>query len=283
MADKSASSKVRDFFSGPTGAAMGAIVGLAVGALVGRFMLAPTSSNVTNLNSTTLKSENMRQIVCSYDNSGQSDTVTFGDVIKATGVTPNADGTYDIPTADDVILVVRNRVLDATANREGIKVTDEDLEKEATETYGAESLQDMATRYGYEPDQLKVILSRAIINQKLQERVAGKIPEQPTYPDEPEAGKESEATKAYADYILSLAGDRWDGEGWGDPNGIWATTMSKSETFTPEAATHEDALLAYQAAYQEYTEAYGKQQDTWRDYANDLYKGVTIHMGTIAQ
>ena len=115
-----------------------------------------------------------------------------------------------------------------------------------------------------------------------EEIVGGELPTMPEAPTAAEEGKEAEVTKAYAEYIINIAGDAWDAKkkAWKEADGAYATALADS-TFSADGASYNDAQTAYYVAYQIYSEAQNAVQTQWSDYVNGLLSQATITMNTL--
>lgn len=262
--------------------------GLAAALMTGLVGCSSTG-NVNTVGSTTISSDATKQIAATYTYNGKQNTITYDDAIKYQGGTANEDGTYPVPTAESCVNLARQRIMQEHAKEKGVTVTDDDMAKYVKDQFGAESVDEMASSFGYEKDQLKEMLTDSIVQQKLFDQVTeGKSPTAPEYPAQPDEGKENEATKAYAEYITKLAGDAWDASanggkgGWKDPEGLFAVSCTDYE-ITNDSANYNAAVAAYQAAYQDYSNKMTEFQTQWTDYMNQLYKDSPITLSSLVQ
>lgn len=282
MSDKSKSKTFN--LSGENGniakAAIAGVCGIALGFVIGHFAVAPATGNVNKIGSTTTDQNNFNQVVCTYTTNGGTKTITMEDAVNYMGGTTNAEGNYNVPSAEAILSLARNQIIEDVAKDSGITVTDDEMEDYAKKTYSVNSIKEMADTFGYEENQLKDMLRSTIIMQKLQEQKSGTISDPPVYPEQPK--DEKEVTKENADAIIAYAGDNWKDGKWAKDDGDWAKTM-KDLKFSADGADYEAVLAAYQLAYQEYSEKYSEQQAAWTDYVNTLYKDSTIAIGTMVQ
>lgn len=258
-------------------------------ALMGGMVGCSGTGNVNTVGSTTISSDATKQIAATYTYNGKQNTITYEDAIKYQGGATNEDGTYPVPTAEACLNLARQRIMQEHAKDKGVTVTDDDMAKYVKDQFGAESVDEMASSFGYEKDQLKEMLNDSIVQQKLFDQVTeGKSPTAPEYPAQPAEGKENEATKAYAEYITKLAGDAWDASanggkgGWKDPEGMFAISCADYE-ITNDSANYNAAVAAYQAAYQDYSNKMTEFQQQWTDYMNQLYKDSPITLSSLVQ
>jgi hypothetical protein len=262
-------------------AAIAGVAGIALGFIIGHFAIAPATGNVNKIGNTTTDQNNFNQVVCTYTTPKGTKTITMGDAIKyQSGGTTNAEGKYTVPSAESILALARNQILEETAKEAGITVTDDEINEYAKKTYSVNSIQEMAQTFGYEENQLKEMIKNAIVMEKLQEQKSGEISQPPAYPETP--ADQNAVTKENADAIIKYAGDNWKNGAWANPDGDWAKAM-KDQNFSADGADYAAVLAAYQVAYQEYSEKYSEQQAAWTDYVNTIYKDSTIALGTMMQ
>lgn len=285
---KKASKKLR-MPQGTELAVAGTIAGLILGGIFGVFVIGPgsTAANVTNLNETTAKSDQLSQIIASYTYKGKNYTVSLQDAVNYLGGTTNENGDYEMPSTDEIVAFARSEIVNLEAQNANIEATDEEVTDYIKDYFEVEDISELE-QFGYNQDQIKDLARRNVMLDKLQTSIIGeKRYEEPKYPTPAEDGKEDEATTEYADYIKSLAGDAWTGDKWADTEDGKAFSEAfgaeEGATFDGSTANYKAANVAFQVAYQKYSQLASEQTLKWTEYTNDLYKGSTITVATLVQ
>lgn len=285
----------------------GACAALVLGVLIGRFALGGGAAGGSSAlaGKTAVAESQLDTALATYTYGGKTGTVTVRDAILQTSTLESAvdaEGNYTIPAADRALTVARNRIIEEEAVNRGITVTDEDLAAYSTETLGTDDFASIAASYGMDEETVKELLRSSAVMTKLRDSVvedaggatAPEAPEAPATKTETvvneETGEEETTevedtapTKAYADYIIALAGDEWDSTNgtWASPDGPYATALASYEV-TPEGATYEAANAAYYVAYQVYSQAQTDVSTQWADFVNGLLSNATITISTLA-
>ncbi len=264
---------------------VGVAVACAVlGILVGRFLLGGGSGSA--LGKTTLQESELDTTVATYVYNGKSHNLSARDVITSQSSLNSSkkdDGSYALPSADKILAAARSQILQEEVKSRNIEVSDEDRDAFATKYIGTTNYDSVASSYGMDADTVKRMLSQSAALAKLRGQVvttdAGT---QPTAPDKPESGKEDEATAAYAQYVIGLAGDEWDSSAnaWKSSDGAYATALA-DHTVTNDSATYEAAQAAYHVAYQKYSTAASAGASQWTDFVNGLLSKATISMSAL--
>ena len=264
-----------------------AIAALVVGLLVGMFALGGSGSSAAT-GKTTLGEADLKAPMATYTYKGTSGTVTVGDVIEESSSLEAAatdEGAYAVPTADTALGVVRNKILVGEAEAQGITVTDEDVAAYAASTLGTDDFEAIASSYGMDAGAVKTLLRESCLMGKLRDSIVTAqdvaMPEPPEAPaSDDDANK---ATKAYADYIIALAGDEWDAkkDTWASDDGPYASSLSGMYDISSKGATYEAATAAYYIAYQLYATEQSAVDAQWTDYVNGILSNATIHIYTL--
>ena len=227
-----------------------------------------------------LTEDQLDQAVGSYTYNGAKHDITARDVYEMQGgveLMKTAEGTYSAPSASTVITYVQNCILLSEAESRGITVSDNEIADYAEQQLGTSDYSAIAEKYQVSEEQIKQIAHDFVMIQKLNAQIVPDMPEVPEAPEEPEEGAEDEPTKAYADYIIKLAGDEWDAEAgtWASEGGPYQQALA-DEDFSADGATYEQAQMAYYVAYQDYSTAASEGQQTWLDFANGLYANASV-------
>lgn len=263
---------------------------LVVGVLCGYFLLGGAAGGSISLDGrTTLSSGELDSSIASYTYNGRRVSVTARDVITSSGASldsvANDDGTYNVPSASDVLAYAQNQIiLDDAANR-GITASDEEISDYAEQMLGSSDLASIASTYGIDEQTVRDTFEESVIVTKLRDAVCDvELPEQPTEPTEPEEGAEDIPTAEYADYIIALLGDEWDSEAgtWARTDGDYYATLSTYE-ITNDGATYAAAQAAYNVAYGKYSDAATQMSEDWSSYTTSLLSSATIQIGSLAE
>ncbi len=232
-----------------------------------------------------LSKDQLDATVASYTYNGKKTNITAREAIKSQyslSSVKTDDGKYTAPSADTILSYVRNQILLDDAESRGITVTAKEMKKYAKQTIGISSYKTMASQYGVTKAQAKEIVRQSCVLQKLYKKVTPSTnATAPTAPDEPadEDNQTDDEKKAYAEYIIKLAGKEWDSKKgtWKSTDGTYATALS-GEEFTADSATYSQAMTAYYTAYQQYSSKTSKASNKWTDYVNDLYANASIEI-----
>ncbi len=227
-----------------------------------------------------LTEDQLDQAVGSYTYNGAKHDITAREAIEAQyslDAVKTDDDTYPAPSADTVLAYARNQILLAEAESRGIEVSEDEMSDYAEEMLKTSDYESIADQYQVTVDQAKQIVRENALVQKLYDQIVPDMPEVPEAPEEPEESAEDEPTKAYADYIIKLAGDEWDAEAgtWASEGGPYQQALA-GEDFSADGATYEQAQMAYYVAYQDYSTAASEGQQTWLDFANGLYANASV-------
>lgn len=264
------------------------IICLALGLLLGRFVLGGGSSagGASMVGSTTVTEEQLDSAFATYTYNGTDQVITVREVIDQTSTLDDAkddEGNYKLPSAEYALTVARNKILMAEVESRGITVSDDDVSAYAEENLGTSDYDALGSTYGMDPDMVKQLIEENCRVNALREEVVGaELPAMPEAPEAPEEGAEDKATKAYAKYIIDLAGDEWDADKgtWASEDGRYATALADYKV-TKKSATYEAAETAYYLAYQIYSEKQTELNETWTTFYNGLMSNASIQVSTL--
>ncbi len=261
---------------------------LIVGVLAGHFLLGGTSGVSLN-GRTALSAGELDSTIATYTFDGKTTNVTAREVLEevqgSTAVPANDDGTYNVPSASDVLSYVQNEILLADAEARGLSVSDEEISEYASSSLGTDDLAAIAEQAGMDEQAVKDVLRENLLASKLQQAVATvTLPEQPTAPEEPADGEEDTATEEYASYVIALLGDEWDSEAndWARTDGTYYATLSGYE-ISNDAATYAAASAAYSVASSAYQDATTQISEEWAAYTDSLLSRATVQLGSLAE
>ena len=264
-----------------------AVVCLAAGIVLDHFVLRGVFANSSSLqDQTTVSESGLDTVIASYTYDGTAHDIKIREVIEENSTLDNAkndDGTYDIPSADDVLTYARTQILDQAVEDKGITVSDDEVDAYAEQYLGTSDYDTIASNWGLDADTAKKTIKESCALSKLRDEVAGTLSvTMPSAPTEAADGQEDVATADYGAYVVGLLGDEWDttNETWARTDGPYYQALS-DQTFSSNSATYNQALLAYQVAYTQYTQAYSEQSQKWTDYVGGLLSNATIEIYTL--
>ena len=261
------------------------VVALVVGVLCGHFLLSSGSGKATG--STTISESDLDSTIATYTYNGSSHAITAREVIEQNGSIENQsndDGSYNVPSADDVLSYARNAVVLEEANAQGISVTDDDVSAYAQSTLGTDDYATIGSNYGLDEDATKSLLHDAAVIKKLRDSVVTTtVPDQPTAPTAPSDGNEDTTSADYAQYIIGLAGDEWDSANntWASTDGTYYSALS-TYSISNDSAGYAAAEQAYYVAYSNYSAAASQASSEWTTYVNTLLSKTSIQIGSLA-
>jgi hypothetical protein len=256
-----------------------------VGVLCGHFLLSSGSGKATG--STTISESDLDSTIATYTYNGSSHAITAREVIEQNGSIENQandDGSYNVPSADDVLSYARNAVVLEEANAQGISVTDDDVSAYAQSTLGTDDYATIGSNYGLDEDATKSLLHDAAVIKKLRDSVVTTtVPDQPTAPTAPSDGNEDTTSADYAQYIIGLAGDEWDSANntWASTDGTYYSALS-TYSISNDSASYAAAEQAYYVAYSNYSAAASQASSEWTTYVNTLLSKTSIQIGSLA-
>lgn len=259
-----------------------AVVCLVLGGVVGHFCFNGTSS----LGSQTLQEADLDTVVARYTYNGQTYEITAKDVItQSTSLdsVANDDGSYTVPTADNIIDLARNQIMQKVVDAQDITVSDDDMDAYAQQYLGSSDYATIASNYNMDEDSVKNLVRQSCALFKLRSQVVtAEIPSQPAAPSKPADGAEDTPTADYATYIINLAGDEWDSETgtWKDSSSTYASALADYQ-ITNDSATYAAAQAAYYVAYQQYSTASQTASQQWTNYVNDQLSKANIEIYTM--
>lgn len=255
-----------------------AVCGIAVGAIggIGVYTLvnADKPIGVTEISPDDAKG----LVVARYTYDGSTHDVTAQDMIDALGTnaTKKDDGNYGMPSADTAITVARDQIIMDECDKQGITVSDDELNTYMEQSYGTTDTAEVAKEYNVDEDQIKEGFQKSARSHKLYLQVTGT-----TDDGAPEMPASDADAKALGDYVIGLLGDNWDSD-----KGTWANTDNDfydtlGADWDPSSTTQGEAQSAYQLASQHYQETYTNAYFKWSDYVNGLMSKCTIDIYTL--
>lgn len=257
-------------------------VALIVGLSIGKFALGTNLGNMTATNSTAVSPQQSGEIVANYTYGGKTYNITLDDMFSYNDSAANAndDGSYAMPTTEEIISYARKQIIADTAAKKNISVSEQDKLDYIKNQFGAETMEDLAVSMGRTTEQTDQLVTEALIQTKLYEEVAGTMPDLPAFPDYPENEDEEAKVEAYATYITEIAGEEFADGKWADENGEFAKALPD---FDGKTASYRDATAAYQVLYNRANTKMNELNQKWLDFENETLKDCAITIGTLIQ
>ncbi len=266
------------------------VLGLAAGALVGFFF--PKEEIAYLHEKTSITSEELDSTVASYTLGNAIHEITAREALESTASLEsqqNEDGTYPMPSAETILNVARNQLLQGAVEDEGIEVGDQDIESYKQQVFGSEDVSTLAEKYSMSEEQFEQMLAEGAGVELLYEKVVGthvdgsraSVPELPPVP---EAGEEGTPTAEYGAYVVGLLGDNWDNgtNTWANRDNPYYAVMA-NDVFSIDGATYDQAMEAYYVAYSQQVRDYAPGLDAWDAYLADLLAQAEITIGELVQ
>ncbi len=232
---------------------------------------------------TTVSQDELDLRLGSYSYSGQTVSVSVREAIEESmslDAAKNADGSYSVPSADNVLALARNRLLVADAQARGLSVSDEEVAAYAQATYGTADYAAIAVGYQMTAEQAAAHMKDAALLKKLRDTVVSTAqPTAPQAPTAPEDGAQDDPRPEYAAYLLALVGDEWDAAAntWAREDGPYRAVLS-SYTISNDGATYSAAQAAFEVAQRLYADAEQQIATEWTAYVNEILAQVTIEI-----
>lgn len=257
-------------------------VALIVGLSIGKFALGTNLGNMTATNSTAVSPQQSGEIVANYTYGGKTYNITLDDMFSYNDSAANAndDGSYAMPTTEEIISYARKQIIADTAAKKNISVSEQDKLDYIKNQFGAETMEDLAVSMGRTTEQTDQLVTETLIQTKLYEEVAGTMPDLPAFPDYPENEDEEAKVEAYATYITEIAGEEFADGKWADEDGEFAKALPD---FDGKTASYRDATAAYQVLYNRANTQMNELNQKWLDFENETLKDCAITIGTLIQ
>lgn len=192
------------------------------------------------------------------------------------------DGTYRMPSAENVISAARTTIVQRDAEAKGIAATDEELDAYTEQTFGTTDYESIGANYSMDADTVRQRLRESATMAKLREQVVTtQVGDEPQMPAAPGEGQ-PEANADYAAYIFGLAGDEWnaDANAWASTDGPYASVL-KDYDIRNDSASYSAAQAAYYVAYQQFGDAKQVAADEWTAYVNALLAEAQITLSSL--
>ena len=252
------------------------------------FAVAACSSSAKStgaIGKTVVTEDELDTVMGNYNFEGSSHEITIRNVIEeftTLDAAVNEDGTYNVPSTDDVLSYIRNHIILDEADARGITATDEDIDAYCMDTYGMTDIDSIAASVGVTSEVAKEQLKDATLMSLLRGQVV--TTDAGAAPTAPESSEDEDAeSEEYAQYIFDLVGDEWDAENdtWASTDGEYYAALS-TYPISNDSASYEAAYAAYTVAYQDWYNQYTQMTSEWTDFANELFCKTSVSIGTAA-
>ena len=266
---------------------VGAVVLFALGIVIGRFLLGGGGATGSLNGRTTLSEGELNTPIASYTYNGQTKEVTAREVIENTSgldAAKQSDGTYAVPAADKIIGYVRNALVVAEAQSQGISVSDQEVSDYMQTNFKTTDVSQVASAYKLSEDVAKKLINDAVIMKKYRDKVLStKLPDAPQAPTAPEDGNSETTSQEYAQYIIGLAGDEWDATNntWASQDGDYYKQLS-AYSISKDSASYAAAQTAYQVAMSKYSAVASKASQEWSQKINEILGKASIAVYSLA-
>ena len=266
---------------------VGAVVLFALGIVIGRFLLGGGGATGSLNGRATLSEGELNTPIASYTYNGQTKEVTAREVIENTSgldAAKQSDGTYAVPAADKIIGYVRNALVVAEAQSQGISVSDQEVSDYMQTNFKTTDVSQVASAYKLSEDVAKKLINDAVIMKKYRDKVLiTKLPDAPQAPTAPEDGNSETTSQEYAQYIIGLAGDEWDATNntWASQDGDYYKQLS-AYSISKDSASYAAAQTAYQVAMSKYSAVASKASQEWSQKINEILGKASIAVYSLA-
>ena len=268
------------------GYAVPSLVPAAPGSTIATPTIAPSNPSDQPLEHPRVSEAELATPLGAYAYKGATTQVTVREAIEESmslDAARNAEGNYDVPSADSVLAVARNRLLLKDAESRGISADDAVALAYAKDEWGTEDLGLIAANYSMTKDQVAKLMKESATLRKLRnEVVASESPAAPEAPAAPEDGKNDDPRPEYAAYIMGLVGDEWDktANTWAKKDGPYHEKL-KNYTISSDSATYSAAQAAYDVAREQQAAAERQLASKWTAYVNKILAEVTVSLNTL--
>lgn len=235
---------------------------------------------------TSVGEDELDAVLGTYRADGESSAVTLREaILESTTLDAmrTEEGTYLVPSVDNVLALARNRMLVREAEQRGLTVSDQDVVAYAVATLGTDDMVAIAGSYGMDVDQATELMRQSALIKKLHDEVVTTPePAEPAAPTAPEEGAQDVMLPEYGQYVTSLLGDEWDvaANMWTRDDGPFRAGL-KDYTITNDGATYSAAQAAYSIAYAQYAAAHQQASAEWTAFVNNILSHVTVELNSL--
>lgn len=286
-------------------AILACVAGLALGGVSGYYLI--PHIQVSDLaGKSSLTTSEFDKVIATYNFKGHNYTITAAEVADYAGTdygqdadtnansnnsetNENKNGSkdentyYDIPSTEDVIAAIRDKILTKEMDDKGIKASEKQIKKYAKDNYGSDDFDSLASQYGVDKKVVKSSITRSVrIRQLYKQITGGDTPDSPNAPTSPSDSDYSKKTEDYGSYLMSIIKGDYDSDKneWKNKKSDYYDAL-KGDDFDGKTASYSTCVKAYKIAYAKYEEQYDSQSQKWEDYTNELYANTDVHFTNI--
>lgn len=286
-------------------AILACVAGLALGGVSGYYLI-PHIQVGELAGKSSLTTSEFDKVIATYNFKGHNYTITAAEVADYAGTDygqdadTNANGNksetnenengskdkntyYDIPSTEDVIAAIRDKILTKEMDDKGIKASEKQIKKYAKDNYGSDDFDSLASQYGVDKKVVKNSITRSVrIRQLYKQITGGDTPDSPNAPTSPSDSDYSKKTEDYGSYLMSIIKGDYDSNKneWKNKKSDYYDAL-KDDDFDGKTASYSTCVKAYKIAYAKYEEQYDSQSQKWEDYTNELYANTDVHFTNI--
>ena len=288
-------------------AVIACVAGLALGGVCG-YWLIPHFQSGELAGKSSLTTDEFSKVIATYNFKGHEYKITAAEVADYNGTdygqdssnsntnsndenenenSSNKNKTYDIPSTEDTVAAIRDKILTKEMDDRGIKATKKQIKKYAKENYGSDDFDSLAAQYSVDKKVVEKSIKRSVRVQELYKQVTGDYaPDRPNAPTSPsntsDSSEYTKKTEDYGSYLMSIIKNDYDAKNnkWKVKKGDYYDAL-KGEDFDGKTASYSTCVKAYKIAYSKYSEKYDKQSKKWEDYTTDLYANTDVHFTNI--
>lgn len=288
-------------------AVLACVAGLALGGVSGYYLI-PHIQVGELAGKSSLTTNEFDKVIATYNFKGHNYTITAAEVADYAGTdygqdadantnsnsnnsetNENENGSkdentyYDIPSTEDAIAAIRDKILTKEMDDKGIKASEKQIKKYAKDNYGSDDFDSLASQYGVDKKVVKSSITRSVrIRQLYKQITGGDTPDSPNAPTSPSDSDYSKKTEDYGSYLMSIIKDDYDSDKneWKNKKGDYYDAL-KDDDFDGKTASYSTCVKAYKIAYAQYEEQYDRQSQKWEDYTNELYANTDVHFTNI--
>lgn len=298
--------KSKPVFKKPTRIAiLACVAGLALGGVSGYYLI-PHIQVGELAGKSSLTTSEFDKAIATYNFKGHSYTITAAEVADYAGTdygqdadtnansnksetNENENGSkdentyYDIPSTEDVIAAIRDKILTKEMDDKGIRASEKQIKKYAKDNYGSDNFDSLASQYGVDKKVVKNSITRSVrIKQLYKQITGGDTPDSPNAPTSPSDSDYSKKTDDYGSYLMSIIKGDYDSDKneWKNKKSDYYDAL-KGDDFDGKTASYSTCVKAYKIAYAKYEEQYDSQSQKWEDYTNELYANTDVHFTNI--
>lgn len=298
--------KSKPVFKKPTRIAiLACVAGLALGGVSGYYLI-PHIQVGELAGKSSLTTSEFDKVIATYNFKGHNYTITAAEVADYAGTdygqdagtnansnksetNENKNGSkdentyYDIPSTEDVIAAIRDKILTKEMDDKDIKASEKQIKKYAKDNYGSDDFDSLASQYGVDKKVVKNSITRSVrIRQLYKQITGGDTPDSPNAPTSPSDSDYSKKTEDYGSYLMSIIKDDYDSDKneWKNKKSDYYDAL-KGDDFDGKTASYSTCVKAYKIAYAKYEEQYDSQSQKWEDYTNELYANTDVHFTNI--